>query len=189
MEVDDLHRRAVAQWQDRVHGIDESQWHRPTPCPEWDVRALVQHVVGEQLWAVPLVDGATMAEVGDRFDGDLLGRAPYDVASRAAEDAVSAVARRLPERPVVHLSFGDTPIEEYVRQLSADHLVHAWDLAAATGQARTLDPAVVEEVATWFAEREDFYRDAGVIGPRQEGGGDGDPQSRLLAAFGRDPSW
>jgi uncharacterized protein (TIGR03086 family) len=188
MEVNDLHRRAVDQWRDRVAGVGEDQWHLPTPCEEWDVRVLVNHVVGEEMWTVPLVDGATMEEVGDRFDGDLLGPTPYDVASRASEDAVSAVARRLPERPLVHLSFGDTPIEEYVRQLSADHLVHAWDLAAATGQARTLDPGVVDEVASWFAPRETFYREAGIIGPRQEVAGD-DLQSRLLAAFGRDPSW
>lgn len=188
MEIDDLHRRAVDQWRVRVEGVGEEQWQRPTPCEEWDVRALVQHVVAEDLWTVPLVDGATMAQVGDRFEGDVLGRTPPEAAARAAEEAVSAVARRLPEEPVVHLSFGDAPIGEYVGQLAADHLVHAWDLAAATGQERTLDPELVDEVASWFAAREAFYREAGVIGPRLEVGGD-DPQSRLLVAFGRDPSW
>jgi hypothetical protein len=76
---------------------------------------------------------------------------------------------------------------EYVRQLCADHLVHAWDLAAATGGRTALDPDLVAEVATWFAGREDLYRSGGAIGPRASS--DGDPQSELLASFGRSAAW
>ena len=43
------------------------------------------------------------------------------------------------------------------------------------------------ETATWFAEREELYRGAGIIGPR--GSSTGDPQGDLLAASGRDPGW
>ena len=65
--------------------------------------------------------------------------------------------------------------------------MHAWDLAAATGGDRSLDPELVTEVATWFADREQLYRDGGAIGPRVDA--PGDPQSELLAASGRDPRW
>jgi uncharacterized protein (TIGR03086 family) len=144
-------------------------------------------VVGEELWTVPLVEGATIEDVGDRFDGDVLGEDPTVVFRRAASEAVTAVETRLPAGEIVHLSFGDVPIEEYVWQLTADHLVHSWDLAAATGQPRELDPDVVAGVSAWFADREAMYREAGAIGPRAEA--PDDPQSQLLAAFGRDPSW
>ena len=60
-------------------------------------------------------------------------------------------------------------------------------LAAATGQDRDLDPEVVQHVAAWFEGREEMYRSAGAVGPRTVAADD--PQSRLLAAFGRDPSW
>jgi uncharacterized protein (TIGR03086 family) len=143
----------------------------------------VNHVVGEELWTRPLADGATIAEVGDRFDGDLLGADPVQVAQGAAKEAVAAVDERLPQGVTVHLSFGDTPIEEYVWQLSADHLIHGWDLATATGQDATLDPELVSEVSAWFADREELYRAAGAIGPRLPS--NGDPASDLLAAFGR----
>ena len=63
------------------------------------------------------------------------------------------MVERLPAGEKVHLSYGDEDPEEYVRQLSADHLIHAWDLAAATGQDRTLDADLVDEVATWFVGR------------------------------------
>ena len=183
MELADLHRRSVESWRSRLDAVDDSQWTLPTPCTEWDVRALVNHLVGEELWTVPLVDGATLEEVGDRFDGDVLGDDPTVVGRAAATEAAAAVDRRLPEGGTVQLSFGVVPIEEYVQQLSADHLVHAWDLAVATGQDLSLDLELVRGVSEWFAEREKMYRDAGAVGPAAPAGDD--PQSALLAAFGR----
>ena len=187
MELNDLHRRAVEGWQARCEAVGPDQWDAATPCEDWDVRALVNHVVGEELWTRPLVDGATIAEVGDRFDGDVLGDDPVTVARAAASEAIGAVDHRLPAGDIVHLSFGDVPIAEYVYQLTADHLIHCWDLAAATGQSRELDPEVVAGVAAWFSDREELYRRAGAVGPRVDAADD--PQSRLLAGFGRNPSW
>jgi uncharacterized protein (TIGR03086 family) len=183
MELADLHRRSVESWRSRLDAVDDSQWNLPTPCTEWDVRALVNHVVSEELWTVPLVDGATLEAVGDRFDGDLLGDDPTAVGRAAATEAAAAVDRRLPGGGTVQLSFGVVPIEEYVQQLSADHLVHSWDLAVATHQDLSLDLELVRDVSEWFAEREEMYRDAGAVGPA--GPASGDPQSALLAAFGR----
>ena len=187
MDLAELHRRTVESWEARVAGIGQDDWERATPCSEWDVRALVSHVVGEDLWTTPIAEGRTMEEVGDRFDGDVLGDDPQGAASRAAEGAVAAVAEHLPGQGTVHLSFGEVPIDEYVWQVATDHLIHSWDLACATGQDRTLDAEVVDAVSAWFAEREDMYRAAGVVGPRTDADGDG--QSHLLAGFGRDPGW
>ena len=83
---------------------------------------------------------------------------------------------------------GDEDPAEYVWQLSADHLIHSWDLAAATGQDRTLDAELVAAVAGWFAEREELYRGAGMVAPRLDTTSD-DAQTQLLAAGGRDAGW
>jgi uncharacterized protein (TIGR03086 family) len=188
MDPATLHRRTVEEWQRRLDAVSDSDWTRPTPCTDWDVRALANHVVGEELWTRPLLEGRTIAEVGDRFDGDVLGDDPAGTGRASSADASAAVEELLPGIDQVHLSYGDERAEEYVRQLSADHLIHGWDLAVATGQDRTLDPELVADVATWFAEREELYRSAGVTGPRADGAG-GDPQSDLLLAFGRSPDW
>ncbi len=187
MDVITLHRRTVESWQRTVDGVGTEQWNLPTPCTEWDVRALVNHVVGEDRWTRPLLEGMTIAEVGDRFDGDLLGDDPPGAGRQAAADSTAAVDELLAGIDKVHLSYGDEDPGEYVRQLCADHLIHGWDLAAATGQDRTLDAELVAEVAAWFAEREELYRSAQIVGPRPEGGGD--PQSDLLVASGRSPDW
>ncbi len=188
MDVSALHARTVEEFVARVRAIGTDQWEQTTPCREWNVRELVNHVVGEDRWTVPLLEGATIADVGDSLDGDLLGADPLAATGAAADAAVAAVRTAVPTAMKVHLSYGDEDVEEYVRQLAADHLIHGWDVAAAVGGERRLDPELVAEVAGWFAERESLYRDAGMIDAVVEGVGD-DPQDRLLAAFGRDPNW
>ena len=135
------------RWQRFLDGVGDDQWDLPTPCTEWDVRALVNHVVGEERWTGPLLDGMTIAEVGDRFDGDLLGDDPRRPAGAARRRRSRPSTSKLAGIDSVHLSYGDEDPAEYVRQLSADHLIHGWDLAAATGQDRTLDAELVAEVA------------------------------------------
>ncbi len=188
MDLVELYQRSVDGFAGRVGEIRPDQWTAATPCPDWDVRALVNHVVSEQLWAVPLFRGGTIAEVGDKFDGDVLGTEPVRAATEAAAAARDVVTEPGVIAGTVHLSFGDVPAEEYLRQLLADHLVHSWDLSVAIGADRSLDPGAVHECAAWFAGVESMYRDGGAVGPRvpvPDGAGE---QDRLIAAFGRDPA-
>jgi uncharacterized protein (TIGR03086 family) len=189
MELVEIYRRSLAEFTDRVRQVGPDQWGGPTPCTDWDVRALVNHVVGEDRWTGPMMAGQTIAEVGDRFDGDLLGADPATATADAVAEADRAVAEPGALGRTVHLSFGDTPAEEYVRQLLADHLVHAWDLAVAIGADRTLDPTVVSACAEWYADREDMYRQAGAVAAKVTVPDGASEQDRLLGAFGRDPAW
>ncbi len=188
VDVGVAYRSAVRGWIAAVQGVG-AVWTARTPCTEWDVRQLVNHVVGEDRWTRPLVEGFTIAEVGDALDGDLLGEEPKIAARAAADEAVAAVEVRLPDAGTVHLSYGQESIVEYLWQLTADHLIHTWDLAAATGQDRALDPGLVDAIGTWFAEREPMYRTGGAIGARPDSATGGTPSDDLLIAFGRDPAW
>ena len=185
MDVPELHERASREFGERVRLIGDDQWSARTPCAEWDVRALVRHLVYENLWTPPLMEGATLAEVGDRFEGDILGDDPGRAYDDAAARAVAAVHADGAMERTVHLSFGDFPGREYAMQLFADHLVHAWDLARAVGVDERLDPELVSACAEWFAPMEAAYRSAGAIGPPCPVPDGADEQTRLLAAFGR----
>ena len=189
MDLLATYRRSLLEFTDRVTQVSPDQWSAPTPCPDWDVRALINHIVVEDRWTVPLFAGATIAQVGDQFDGDQLGADPAGSARDAAAHADVAVSEPGALDRTVHLSFGDAPAREYVHQLLADHLVHGWDLAVAIGAEPRLDADVVHEAATWFANREQSYRAAGAIGPRVDVLADTSEQARLIAAFGRDPGW
>src|SRR4051794_33689541 len=107
MEIGALHERTVGEWTRIVDSVDGSSWGLTTPCTEWTVRDLVNHVVGEDLWTVPLVEGATVEDVGDRLDGDVLGDEPRGRAREAADQALAAVAKRLPSGGTVQLSYGE----------------------------------------------------------------------------------
>jgi uncharacterized protein (TIGR03086 family) len=187
MDVAELHRRAVLGFGARVHAIGADQWRLPTPCPDWDVHSIVNHLVGENRWTAPLMSGMTVGAVGDRFDGDLLGDDPKRAWEEASAEAVRAVRAPGALDRIVHLSFGDVPGSEYAWQLFADHLVHTWDLARAIGADDRLDEDLVAACAQWFSAREEQYRAGGVIGDRVSAAEDADEQTRLLAAFGRDP--
>jgi uncharacterized protein (TIGR03086 family) len=188
VDVAKLHQRAVQEFVARVEAVGEG-WNAPTPCPMWDVRALVNHVAAEDLWTAPMMAGRTIEDVGDRFDGDVLGDDPIGSVVAAADAAVAATAEALAANRTVHLSFGETTAEEYAYQLAADHVIHGWDLAVATGGDAEMDPDLVEALAVWFADREELYRSAGVIGDRPQDVGSSDPQDQLLAAFGRRHTW
>lgn len=181
--------QSVEEFQARVRAVDPESWARPTPCADWDVRALVNHVVGEQRWVVPLTCGRTVAEVGDALDGDLLGSAPQEAADSAAKAAVAALGEPGALERTVHLSFGDFSGSDYAWQIAADHVVHSWDLAVAAGGDPDLDQDLVTRIAQWWEQWEDAYRGAGAVGDRVEVAADASAQDGLLASFGRDPRW
>ncbi len=182
----DLYRRATQEFTSRAALIGD-RWTAATPCTDWDVRALVHHVVEEERWVPPLFGGLTIAEVGDTLSGDLLGDDPVRAVADASAAATAAVTAEGALDRTVHLSFGDVPGREYALQLAADHLVHAWDLARALGADTTLDADAVAAVRDWFAGNEDGYRAAGAIGPRVSLPHGATPQDELLAMFGRQP--
>lgn len=184
-DVRKLHQRATESFGARVHAIRADQWASPTPCDEWDVRALVNHLVYESRWMPPLLAGSTIDEVGDRFEGDLLGDDGKAAWDDSAANAVAAVHEQGAMEQTVHLSFGDCPANEYTMQVFADLLVHGWDLARAIGADDRLDPELVEACASWFTAMEEPYRAGGAIGPRVEVPPGADAQARLLAQFGR----
>jgi uncharacterized protein (TIGR03086 family) len=183
-DVREIYARCSAGFTERVHAVGD-RWKDPTPLPGWDVRELVNHVVNEERWTPPLFGGSTIGDVGDRFDGDLLGDDPVATVDEAAAAALAAVRADGAVEGVVHLSFGDHPGREYAMQLAADHLVHSWDLARAVGADETLDPDAVIAVLDWFDGTEALYREMGAIGPQVDIPAGSGPQAQLLSRFGR----
>lgn len=184
----DLYGRAVAGFGALVHAVGPDHWHRPTPCADWDVRQLINHVVGENAWAVPLLAGRTIGEVGASLDGDLLGDDPGQAWDQRAAAAASAVAGDGVLDRVVHVSFGDIPGREYLSQITTDHVVHAWDLAQGIGADGRLDADLVAFAYGFVEPQAEQWRAAGAFGDRVEVPADAPLQDRLLGLAGRRPA-
>ena len=181
----ELFERSVREFDVRVQQIREDQWDNPTPCSEWSVRDLVNHLVYEDVWAPPLFAGKTVEEVGDRFEGDLVGDAPKEAWASARDAALEAVSRPGALEDTVHLSSRDVTGGEYLLELLNDHVIHAWDLARGIGADDKLDPELVELIYAGVASREDELKASGAFGEKVEAPEDADTQTKLLAVMGR----
>jgi uncharacterized protein (TIGR03086 family) len=184
----ELHGRCGQRFAALVAGVGSDQWHDSTPCSEWDVRTLVHHLLYEQRWAPPLFEGQTIEQVGDQFEGDLMGDHtstwPQLLAS-SIETAHDVVTQPGILERTVHLSYGDVPAQEYLVQLTADLAIHAWDLARATGQDETLDPDAVALMLPWAEANAEMLAGSGLFGSPVVVGPDAPDDVRLLALLGR----
>jgi uncharacterized protein (TIGR03086 family) len=140
----ETHQRAMAQTESIVAAVEPGQLTLPTPCPEYDVRALLSHMVGGLNRIAVVGEGGDGLAVDPRADGvpDDGWPAAY-AAARARVTAAWADDTRLDA--LVEVPWGKVPgriaLSGYVQEV----LTHGWDLARATGQPTELDP----ELASW----------------------------------------
>jgi uncharacterized protein (TIGR03086 family) len=177
-------RRASESFVKRARQIGQEHWSEATPCTEWNVRMLVNHVAGEYLWVREMLAGRTIAEVGDRLDGDVLGEHPLQTLINARGTALAAIDGPEALGTTVHLSFGDLPAAEYVSQMALDSVIHTWDLAHAIGADETLDPELVDVGYAGLQTSAEAWRVAGLFGP-EKAPSDDSTQAKLLALTGR----
>ncbi|WP_235926304.1 TIGR03086 family metal-binding protein [Actinokineospora pegani] len=164
-----------------------TDWSAPTPCARWTARDLLNHLVSEQLWVPHLLNGETTDDVGNRYDGDVLGDDPIAAWERANTAAAAAWAATSDDMPV-HLSSGEAPARDYRWQMTLDLAVHGWDMAKATGADPAVDAAVAEALITEFTEQIEAWR-GWIFADAVATDRDASPTDRLVALMGRDPHW
>lgn len=185
-ELLELHGQAMAEFDRRVHQIGATQWADPTPCADWDVHDLLNHLVGEQLWVPHLLAGGRIEDAGDRYDGDVLGEEPQATWEVAARQARTSWLQPDATERTVHLSFGDSPATLYLWQMTFDLAVHAWDLARGIGADDSLDPTLVRALLDWL-DGQDLSGASGLFDPPVAVGGNAAAQDQLVALTGRRP--
>ncbi|MEV5488469.1 TIGR03086 family metal-binding protein [Streptomyces bobili] len=146
VSVDHL-ARARGAVGDLIAAIRPEQWRAPTPCAEWDVRGVVEHLVGMDLVFAAMIEGGPMPERGADRLGDDPVRA-YRASSAALETVFSApgVLQRSFRSPM-----GSATGAERLQIRLYDLLAHGWDLAQATAIPLRL-PEDLAERSLAFAE-------------------------------------
>ena len=141
-----LLRRVNEDFARRVRSIGQRQWAYPTPCPEWDVRALVGHLVQANVIYRMLLRGGSSEQFLVVREQNALGDRPAESLDRAAAECFAAFSGPGALDRMVDYPFGPVDGRKLLGLLIADTLVHTWDLASALGDSEDLDPALVEWV-------------------------------------------
>lgn len=160
-----------------------TDWSAPTPDRDWDVRALVSHVIEEQQWIPLLLDGRSVAEAQARID------APGDDLTAAWRRYSTAATEAWQGRDLgasVRLSSDTVTVMDYLREQVSDVIIHTWDLAKAVGDGERLDDDLIEAAWSVFEPLQDTLQASGLYDFPVPVADDEPLQTRLLALTGRD---
>lgn len=185
-----LHRRAIAQTEAVVAGVSPSQLGLPTPCPEYDVRALLAHIAGGLTRAARVGEGDPGALARPAIAEGVPGDA-WPTAYRAAADrAIAAWADDTKLDTLFEVPWGKVPGRFVIAGYIQEILAHGWDLAKATGQETERDP----ELALFALAGAKRILPPGIraaadipFGPVVEVPADATPYAQLAAWLGRHP--
>lgn len=184
MDPKEQFAKAIEQATGCIRNIQKDQLNNTTPCTEWNLRQLLNHMVYEVLWVPELLRGKTISEVGAQFDGDVLGADPVGNWQRAAAAALVAVKQADTEM-TVHLSYGDFPASHYIAEMAGDILIHGWDVGQSLQCSIIFNPELAQAVYDKLSSGIQGYRDGGLIGPPIKVAADANVQTKLLAMAGR----
>jgi uncharacterized protein (TIGR03086 family) len=175
---------AIASTRSVLAGVQKSQLGAPTPCAEWNVSALINHIVGGQFYFASAV-GGTAASDGevDYAAGNYL--ADFDAGSAMC---LEAFGRDGALDAMHQLAFGAMPGAAAMNVCTTDTFTHGWDLARATGQSTDLAPAFATELLAGVRSNlpDDLRNEQGSpFGLEQAAPAGAAPADELAAFLGR----
>ncbi|MFI6738399.1 TIGR03086 family metal-binding protein [Nonomuraea sp. NPDC050451] len=175
--------RAIDMTAAIVKGVDPGQLGAGTPCPEWDVRTELNHLVGGmRIFAAEL----TGSEAGADHESDWLGADPHGAFAVAADLDRAAWHRPGALETNVRLGFGTVPGTMAALIHLTEVLVHGVDLALATHQEHLVDQRSCEELLAVMRGMDfDAFRRPGMFGPELSAPTGATAHQRLLAFLGR----
>jgi uncharacterized protein (TIGR03086 family) len=189
MQVKDQLTQSAAELATIIEGLDEAQFALPTPCTEYSVRGLVNHLIA---WSpvveaigtgVPLAPGRPDERV-DYLPGDWRGRFLGSLERICKSWGADAAWEGFTD-----LGFANVPTRIIGEKTLLEYVVHGWELARATGQAFTVDPEAAATALRVVQATAEESRRAGMFGPEVAVPADADDFARALGASGRDPGW
>jgi len=188
MSPKELYIYALDEASKIVRQVEPEQMESPTPDTEWTVHDLLQHITYELAWTADIVASKTPAEVGDKYEGELLNGdlleawEHYQAITRAAVEACDI-------HGVAHLSYTDKTVGEYLLEAGNDQLVHAWDLGQAIGISVAFDEQVARVLYEQVLARKEEFMESGLFKAPVEVGDTATTQTKLLAILGRSEQW
>ncbi|MCG0284712.1 TIGR03086 family metal-binding protein [Streptomyces sp. PSAA01] len=185
-----------AEFERKLRAVRSEQWSWPTPCTEWNVRQLVNHMTRGNLNYVGLLHGGGAADFLRLRDADALGTDPVGAYARSVRECAQAFGETGALQRILDYPLGPVTGRQALAVRITDSTVHTWDLARAVNVDDTLDESLVawidehlEEIYAGLAESPTavdtthrfFAAPQGVLAH------DTSAQTRLLHRMGRTP--
>jgi len=178
----DRHARLAGNFSRIASGVKD--WDAPSPVPEWVARDVVEHLTS---WS------AGFLQAGAGIDlGPFAAQVAHDPQGAWEGHAVAVQKLLETDAPPAfsHPRLGAMPLAEAIdRFYTTDVLMHAWDLAKASGQDVGWDNDEIAELLAGLEPIEEMLRSSGQYGPRVPVPADADAPTRLAGFLGRNPSW
>ena len=172
-----LFERSAGRAAELARTVSDDQRSLPTPCSDWDVAALLDHMAGG------------MAYLHGALGTDVTDAAPWPDPSAVAACVLALGQPGALDRTCMSPAGFEWSVGEAAAGTAMDQLVHTWDLAVALGTDRTLDPELTTVIAGMFLpDMPEVGRRNGFVGTAVEVADGAADQDRLLGAMGRDPS-
>jgi uncharacterized protein (TIGR03086 family) len=173
--------RALSVVGELIDGIRDEQWSAPTPCTDWTVHRLVNHLIGMNLvFAALLRDQAPPERGGDRIGDDPIG---------AYRESGSVLMAAFDELGVLddtfHGPLGTATGVDRLQIRLYDLLAHGWDLAQATGQSVELPNDLAEDALVFARVQLSTQPRNGRFESAQSISDDAPAIDRLVAFLGR----
>lgn len=180
-DMSDRYRRLSAAFTDQITAVAPQRWDDPSPCPDWTARQVLSHVVDTQRNVAAYV-GRDLSE----------GPSVTDAPVQAWTTAQQGLQALLDDPSTAQLEFdgmgGRTSLQRTVDTfLCFDLVVHAWDIARATGGDERMDPTEVDRIQRQAEQFGEAMRVPGGFGAAVAAPEGADAQQRLLAYLGRQP--
>ncbi len=186
MDMAPIYQQA-SEWTARViAGVKADQHEDSTPCTEWNVGELMNHIIGGTFMFANAISGGPPPDP-NAPPPDLLGDDPARTYRGAAQALITAFEQPGALEVVVNLPAGELNGETVYAIATSEAAIHGWDLAKATGQDTSQEDDLVEAVYQIVAPGVQFGRDGGFYGPEVNVADGASKQERLLGMMGRRP--
>ena len=180
-------QRAVDGAREMIATVRPDEMAKSTTCESWDVRALINHMIGVCQNFAGALQGA--APGSGSADSDLAGDDPAGAYARAADAVMREWRAPGALEKTLKMSFGDMPAAFAVRIMVGDQLIHTWDLAKSLGRPYTMDQDLASATLQMMQENigPDLRGPGRPFAAAVECPGSAPLQDRLVALAGRRP--
>lgn len=187
MQLDAVLDKSITQAVDVVRGVTGDQLGASTPCADWNVRTLTNHLL--QVAQALHLAGKGESVPDDVWGRDLMDQGWADRFVDSGRAAVAAWAQPGAWEGMVTMGEAQMPAPMIATMFASDLVIHAWDLARATGQDYHVDADVAEATYRFITDMGEQGRQMGIYAAPTTVADAAPAFERALALSGRNPRW